>query len=42
MASIAQLVSEFAHSLGQPNNQALRNNIKSLIIASLTGIVPDI
>lgn len=39
MASIAQLVSEFAHSLGQPNNQALRNNIKSLIIHTRAEII---
>ena len=32
MASIAMLVSEFAHSLKQPNNKALRQNIKQLII----------
>lgn len=32
MASIAMLVSEFAHSVGQPNNDALRQNIKQLII----------
>lgn len=32
MASIAMLVSEIAHSLKQPNNKALRENIKSAII----------
>lgn len=32
MASIAQLVSEIAHSVGDPNNHALRENIKSVII----------
>lgn len=32
MASIAQLVSEIAHSVKQPNNHALRENIKLLII----------
>lgn len=32
MASIAMLVSEFAHSLKQPNNKALRENIKLLIV----------
>lgn len=32
MASINQLVSEFAHSLGQPNNYALRTNLRSLIV----------
>ena len=39
MASIAQLVSEFAHSLGQPNNQALRNNIRSLIIHTRAEVI---
>ena len=39
MASIAHLVSEFAHSLGQPNNQALRNNIKSLIIHTRAEVI---
>ena len=39
MASIAQLVSEFAHSLGQPNNHALRNNIKSLIIHTRAEVI---
>ena len=39
MASIAQFVSEFAHSLGQPNNQALRNNIKSLIIHTRAEVI---
>jgi hypothetical protein len=39
MASISQLVSEFAHSLGQPNNYALRENIKSLIIHTRNEII---
>lgn len=39
MASINQLVSEFAHSLGQPNNYALRENIKSLIIHTRNEII---
>lgn len=39
MASIAQLVSEFAHSLKQPNNFALRENIKSLIIHTRNEII---
>ena len=39
MASIAQLVSEFAHSLGQPNNQALRTNIKSLIFHTRAEVI---
>ena len=29
MASIAMLVSEIAHSLKQPNNKALRQNINN-------------
>ena len=32
MASIAMMVSELAHSLGQPNNHVLRENLKLLII----------
>lgn len=32
MASIAMIVSEFAHELKQPNNKALKQNIKQLII----------
>ena len=39
MASIAQVVSEFVHSLGQPNNYALRENIKSLIIHTRNEII---
>lgn len=39
MASIASLVSEFAHSVGQPNNQALRENIKQLIIHTRNEII---
>jgi len=39
MASIASLVSEFAHSLGQPNNKALRENIKLLIIHTRNEII---
>lgn len=39
MASIAQLVSEFAHSVGQPNNKALRENIKSLIIHTRNEVI---
>ena len=39
MASISQLVSEFAHSLGQPNNKALRENIKYLIIHTRNEII---
>lgn len=39
MASIAQLVSEFAHSVGEPNNKALRENIKLLIIHTRNEII---
>lgn len=39
MASIAMLVSEFAHSLKQPNNKALRENIKLLIIHTRNEII---
>lgn len=39
MASIAQLVSEFAHSLKQPNNKALRENIKLLVIHTRNEVI---
>lgn len=39
MASIAMLVSEFAHSLKQPNNKALRENIKFLIIHTRNEVI---
>lgn len=39
MASIAMLVSEFAHSVGEPNNKALRENIKLLIIHTRNEII---
>ena len=39
MASIAQLVSEFAHSVRQPNNQALRENLKLLIIQTRNEVI---
>ena len=32
MASIAMMVSELAHSLGQPNNHVLRENLKLLVV----------
>lgn len=32
MASISQLVSELSHAIGQPNNYALRENLKLLIV----------
>ena len=39
MASISQLVSEFAHSMRQPNNKALRENIKLLIIHTRNEVI---
>jgi len=39
MASIAQLVSEIAHSVRQPNNKALRENIKLLIIQTRNEVI---
>lgn len=39
MASIAMVVSEIAHSLKQPNNAALRQNIKQLIIHTRTELI---
>lgn len=39
MASLNQLVSEFAHSVGQPNNKALRENIKLLIIHTRNEVI---
>lgn len=39
MASIAMLVSEFAHSLKQPNNKPLRENIKLLIIHTRNEVI---
>lgn len=39
MASINQLVSEIAHSLRQPNNKALRHNLKDIIIHTRNELV---
>ena len=39
MASLSMLVSEFAHSLGQPNNKALKENIKLLKIHTRNEII---
>ncbi len=39
MASIAMLVSEFAHSLKQPNNKALRENIKLLVVHTRNEVI---
>lgn len=37
--SIEQLVSEFAHSLSQPNNKALRENLKQLIVHTRSEVI---
>lgn len=39
MASIASLVSEMAHSVGRPNNAALRENIKLLILQTRNEVI---
>lgn len=39
MASIAQLVSEMAHSISQPNNKSLRENLKLLIIQTRNEVI---
>lgn len=39
MASIAQLVSEIAHSVKQPNNKALRENLKLIIIQTRNEVI---
>lgn len=39
MASIAQLVSEMAHAVRQPNNKALRENLRLLIIQTRNEII---
>lgn len=39
MASIAQLVSEMAHAVRQPNNKALRENLKLLIIQTRNELI---
>lgn len=39
MASISMLVSEFAHSLKSPNNKALRENLKILILHTRNEII---
>ena len=39
MASISELVSEIAHSVGKPNNIPLRNNIKLLIIQTRNEVI---
>ena len=39
MASIAQLVSEMAHAVRQPNNQSLKENLKLLIIQTRNEVI---
>lgn len=39
MACIAELVSEFAHSIHAPNNKAVRQNIRSLIIHTRNEVI---
>lgn len=39
MASLNMLISEFAHSLGEPNNKALRENLKVLIIHTRNEVI---
>lgn len=39
MASLSQVVSEVAHSLGQPNNKALRENVRLLIIQTRNELI---
>ena len=39
MASISQLVSEMAHAVRQPNNKALRENLRLLIIQTRNEII---
>jgi hypothetical protein len=39
MASIAQLVSEFAHTLGEPNNFGLRQHIKLVIAQTRNEVI---
>lgn len=39
MASIAQVVSEMAHSVGHPNNAALRENLKLLILQTRNEVI---
>lgn len=39
MASIAQLVSEMAHAVGHPNNAALRENLKLLILQTRNEVI---
>lgn len=39
MASISQLVSEFAHTLGEPNNKGLREHIKLVVLQTRNEVI---
>ena len=39
MSSIAQLVSEFAHTLGEPNNKGLREHIKLIVAQTRNEVI---
>ena len=39
MASIVQLVSEFAHTLGEPNNKGLREHIKLIVAQTRNEVI---
>ena len=39
MASIAQLVSEFAHTLGEPNNFGLKQHIKLIVLQTRNEVI---
>ena len=39
MASLAQLVSEFAHTLGEPNNKGLREHIKLVVCQTRNEVI---
>ena len=39
MASLAQLVSEFAHTLGEPNNFGLRQHIKLIVLQTRNEVI---
>ena len=39
MASVAQLVSEFAHTLGEPNNKGLREHIKLIVAQTRNEVI---
>ena len=39
MSSIAQVVSEFAHTIGDPNNQGLREHIKLVVLQTRNEVI---